>query len=253
MSPARISPIPVPWSGYTGWVSPAPGGDGRKGSLSANRTRSAGVRGFAFAGFLLLLAPPESGGAADADGWALDIGGDRAAVTLGETRTAWWTGRVQLGWRREGTGGAFVAVEPLRRFDATDTTFIAAGWRHAGPWSAYAEVGATPRADFHYRRSGELELFRRAGDGPWVAHCAARLLAYRGQDVRLISPRVTRYGARSEIHARLYLVRNTTLGTGSRAALLRGHYDVRPRLRVGAGVASSADCSSTVLTADYGS
>jgi YaiO family outer membrane protein len=177
-----------------------------------------------------------SAAAADEDGWTLDVAGDRAAVALGDLRSEWWTGRAQLGFRRAGEGGAFAAVESLRRFGATDTTFIAAGWRHAGPWSAYLEAGATPRADFHYRRSAEVEVFRRV-KGPWVAHAAARLWAYPEQAVRMFSPRLTRYGGRSEVHARLYLVRNTTTGTSSRAALVRGHYDLSPRLRLGVGAA----------------
>ena len=77
----------------------------------------------------VVLATASWGTAADADGWALDLSGDRAGVSLGTSRTTWWSGRGQLTWRREGKGGAFAAVEGYRRFGATDTTFIAAGWR----------------------------------------------------------------------------------------------------------------------------
>ena len=175
--------------------------------------------------------------AADPDGLTLDLTGDRAAVTLGATRTAWWSGRAQLTYRREQTGGAFVAVEPLRRFDRTDTTFIAAGWRHAGGWSLYGEAGATPHADFHYRRSGEVEVFRRLS-GPWVPHVSYRYFAFPGQNVSLIQPAVTRYGGRSEILARVSLADNTTTGVHSTAAFVRARYDVTPRVTVGAGVAA---------------
>jgi YaiO family outer membrane protein len=183
-----------------------------------------------------VLATASWGTAADADGWALDLSGDRAGVSLGSSRASWWSGRAQLTHRREGKGGAFVAVEPLRRFSSTDVTFIAAAWRHAGAWSFYVEAGATPGADFHYRRSGEVEAYRRV-KGAWVAHAGYRYWAFPGQSVHLVSPRVTRYGGRSELHARLSLVRNTTHGTSSESGFVRGHFDVRPRLRLGGGVA----------------
>lgn len=173
---------------------------------------------------------------AEPDGWALDLVADRAAVTLGTSRAAWWNGRAQLTWRREDRGGAFFAVEPLRRFSSTDVTFIAASWRHAGAWSFYAEAGATPNANFHYRHSGEVEAYRRV-KGAWVAHAGYRYWAFPGQSVHLLSPRVTRYGGRSEFHARLSMVRNTTHGTRSESALVRGHVDVHRQLKLGGGVA----------------
>jgi YaiO family outer membrane protein len=168
--------------------------------------------------------------------WSLDLYGDRAAVALGTSHQTWWSGRAQVTRTREGTGGAFVAVEPMRRFSLTDVTFIAAAWRHAGPWSFYGEAGATPGADFHYRYSGEIEAYRRV-KGPWAAHAAYRYWAFPGQSVHLVSPRVTRYGRRSELHARLSLVSNATHGTRSESVLVRGHFDARPRLRLGGGLA----------------
>lgn len=176
------------------------------------------------------------GSPAEAGPWALDLSGDRAGVSLGDFRTAWWTGRAQLSYRREGKGGALVAVQPLRRSGAADTTLIAAGWRHAGPWSVYAEVGGTPSADFHYRRAGELEVFRRL-TGPWVGHASYRYLAYSAQTVHVSSARITREGPRSELHARLILARNATQDTNSEAVVVRGRFDVNARLRVGGGVA----------------
>jgi YaiO family outer membrane protein len=168
-------------------------------------------------------------------GWALDVSGDRAGVRSGASRTSWWSGHAQITYRRESKGGFLVAVQPLRRFGLSDTTFMAAGWRHSGPWSVYAGVGATPRADFHYRRSGEVEVYRRVA-GPWVAHANYRYLVYPSQSVHLLAPSVTRYGGRSEFHARLTLGRNTT-HKGSKSALVRGYLDVNPRLRLGGGVA----------------
>jgi len=182
---------------------------------------------------VVAASPTES---ADPDGWAVDLTGDRAGVSLGTSRSVWWSGRAQLTYRRESKGGAFLAIEPLRRFSLTDVTFIAGSWRNAGAWSFYAEAGATPRADFHYRYSGEVEAYRRVR-GPWVAHAGYRYWAYPGQSVHLVSPRVTRYGSRSELHARLNLVKNTTQGTRSESAFVRGHFDVRPRIRLGGGVA----------------
>lgn len=173
---------------------------------------------------------------AEPDPWALDLSGDRAGVSLGAFRTAWWSGRAQLSYRREGKGGALLAVQPLRRFGATDTTVIAAGWRHSGPWTVYAEAGGTPNADFHYRYSGELEVFRRI-TGPWVGHAGYRHLAYSLQTVRLRFASVTREGARTTLHSRLILARNATTDTSSLAVVARGHIDVRPRLRLGGGVA----------------
>ena len=184
-----------------------------------------------------VLASATSGRAADPEGWTLDVGGDRAGVSLGASRTAWWSGRAQLTYRRDGKGGAFVAVEPLRRFGLTDTTVSAAGWRHAGAWSVYTEAGATPNADFHYRRSGEVEVFRRLGSGPWVPHASYRFLAFPAQNVSLISPAVTRYGARGELLARATFGRNTTNDTSSRAVFVRGRYDVGRRVTLGGGVA----------------
>jgi YaiO family outer membrane protein len=170
----------------------------------------------------------------------LYLGTDWARIRLFEGREAWWTGRAQVGFQREATGGAFAAVEGYRRFHATDTTFVAAGWRHLGRWSLYAEAGVTPAANFYYRRSVEVEAYRRVGHSAWVPHLGYRYWRFPGlpeQDVHLLSPRITRYGARSELHARLILVRNTTQGTGSAAVFARGHWDARPRLRLGGGFA----------------
>src|SRR5687768_6657577 len=172
--------------------------------------------------FLLALASPAW--PAEPEGWTLDLSGDRAGVSLGTSRDTWWSGRAQLTHRREGKGGAFFAVEPLRRLSLTDVTLIAGASPHRGLWSFYAEAGATPRADFHYRGSGEVEACRRV-TGPWVAHAAYRYWAFPGQSVHLVSPRVTRYGAKSELHARLSLVRNTTHGTHSESGFMRGHVD----------------------------
>ena len=186
---------------------------------------------------LAVLACPAIAAGQDAPEWTVDLNGDRAAVSLGSADTTWWSGRAQLTRRREGQGGAFVAVEPMRRFGFTDITLIAAAWRHRGPWSFYGEGGVTPEADFHYRRSVEVEAYRRVGQSAWVPHLGYRYWLFPGQHLHLVSPRVTRYGARSEVHARLMFVRNTTHGTSSTSALARAHRDVRPRLRVGAGVA----------------
>lgn len=168
--------------------------------------------------------------------WTLDLTGDRAAVALGASHHTWWSGRAQVTRTREGTGGVFVAVEPMRRFSATDVTLIAAGWRLAGPWSFYGEAGVTPGADFHYRHSAEIEAYRRL-KGSWAAHGAYRYWAFPGQSLHLVSPRVTRYGGRSELHARLSFVSNATHGTRSESVLVRGHFDLRPRLRLGGGFA----------------
>ena len=186
-------------------------------------------------GLSLALRPPAW--AADPDGWAVDLSGDRAGITLFDSADTWWSGRAQVGFRRDGKGGAFAAVEAYRRFDSTDTTLIAAGWRHVRRWSFYAEAGVTPRADFYYRRSAEVEAYRQVGDSKWVPHLAYRYWRFPGQSVHLLSPRVTRYGGRSELHARLSLVRNTTTGTDSASMFARGHWDARPRLRLGAGFA----------------
>lgn len=183
---------------------------------------------------LVLGAAPAH--AADADGFTLDLSADRAGVSVGDARTVWWTGRAQLTYRRAGTGGAFVAVEPLRRFDRSDATLVAAGWRHLGGWSLYAEAGATPHADFHYRRSAEIELFRRLG-GPWVPHASYRYFAFPSQNVRLIQPAVTRYGRRSELTARVSFASNTTTGVRSTSVFARGRYDVTPRVTLGGGAA----------------
>jgi YaiO family outer membrane protein len=184
---------------------------------------------------LLAAASPVS--AADPrDGWALDLGGDRAGVTLGPSHAAWWSGRAQVTRRFEGRGGAFGAVETYRRFGRDDVTLIAAGWRHRGPWSFYGEGGVTPRADFYYRWSTEVEAYRRLG-GPWAAHAGYRYWAFPGQSLHLFSPRVTRYGRKSELHARLSLVHDATHGTDSQSVLVRGRYDVTGRLGLGGGVA----------------
>ena len=195
-----------------------------------SRSRSALV-------LLLLLAAPLSS-AEEPEGWTLHLTGDRAGISLFEGDDTWWTGRAQLGVRREGKGGAFGAVEGYRRFGLTDTTFVAAGWRHVRKWSFYAEGGVTPGADFHYRRSVEVEAWRRVGESVWVPHLGYRYYLWAGDQVlHLVSPRVTRFGARSELHARLILVHNTTRGTDSFAVFARGHRDVRPRVRLGGGFA----------------
>ena len=187
---------------------------------------------------LLTVVGAASARAQEPEGWTLYLTGDRAAITLFDGDDTWWTGRAQLGVRREGKGGAFGAVEAYRRFGATDTTLIAAGWRHVRQWSFYAEGGLTPEADFHYRRSVEVEAWRRIGDSVWVPHLGYRYYLWPGDQVlHLLSPRVTRFGARSELHARLILVHNATRGTDSAAVFVRGHRDVRPRLRLGAGLA----------------
>lgn len=170
--------------------------------------------------------------------WSLDLLGDRAGITLFGGRDTWWTGRAQIGFRRQDWGGAFAAVEIYRRFDATDATVLAAGWRHRGPWSFYAEAGVTPNADFYYRHSAEVEAYRRVGKSAWVPHLAYRYWRFPAATVHLLSPRVTRYGARSELHARVSLVRNATEGTDSASLFARGHWDLRPRLRLGAGFAA---------------
>jgi YaiO family outer membrane protein len=187
---------------------------------------------------VLVLAAAPVAQAQDPEGWTLHLMGDRAGITLFDGDDTWWTGRAQIGVRREGKGGAFGAVEGYRRFGATDTTFLAAGWRHVRKWSFYAEAGVTPAADFYYRRSFEVEAYRRIGDSVWVPHVGYRYWLWPGDQVlHLVSPRVTRYGARSELHGRLIFVHNATRGTDSAAVFVRGHRDVRPRLRLGGGVA----------------
>ena len=206
----------------------------RRFALLSIRTISARLRTPILVALSLVIA--SRGTAAQPDPWALDLSEDRAGVSLGTARTAWWSGRAQLSYRREGKGGALLAVEPLRRFDATDTTFIAAGWRQVGPWTAYAEAGGTPNADFHYRYSGQLEVFRRI-TGPWVGHAAYRHLAYSSQTVQLNSASLTREGGRTTLDSRLTLARNTTTDKNSLSVLARGHVDVRPGLRLGGGIA----------------
>lgn len=204
------------------------------GSLGFNRSIFAAAPAVVLA---TLLAPTPAMAFEPPQGWTLDISGDRAAVRLGASDTRWWSGRAQLSYRREGKGGVLFAIEPLRRFAATDLTLIAAGWRHDGPWSFYAEGGATPAADFHYRYSTEVEAYRRLGAGPWAAHAGYRYWAYTGQALHLFSPRLTRYGARSEVHGRVSIVHNATTAERSESAMARGHYDVRPWLRLGGGIA----------------
>jgi YaiO family outer membrane protein len=175
--------------------------------------------------------------AQEPEGWTLHVSGERAGVTLFDQPGTWWTGRVQLGVRREGKGGAFGAVEAYRRFGLDDVTVVAAGWRHAGPWSFYAEGGVTPDANFYYRHSAEVEAYRTIRSSRWVPHLGYRYWRFPQDSVHLLSPRITRYGARSEIHARLILVRNATRDTDSAAVFARGWYDATPRLRLGGGFA----------------
>jgi len=42
---------------------------------------------------VVAASPTES---ADPDGWAVDLTGDRAGVSLGTSRSVWWSGRAQL-------------------------------------------------------------------------------------------------------------------------------------------------------------
>ena len=179
-----------------------------------------------------LLAGGSAAGPAAAEGGWLEIGGERAGVSIGES--AWWAGRVEAAIRREGRGGASLTVEPLARFGMRDVALGAAGYRIAGPWTMSARVGHTPGADFSPALALEGEVARRLV-GTWVGHAGYRLLRFPGATVHVISPAATWYGSRGEVHVRGYVSRNATAGTSGDALLLQASWQVSSRVRMLAG------------------
>jgi YaiO family outer membrane protein len=143
---------------------------------------------------------------------------------------------MQASFKREGRGGLAFGLEPLRRWERTDVALAASGYRHLGRWTASAQIGLTPKADFYYRRSLEGEMARRVV-GTWVVHAGYRWLSFPGATVQVLTPAVSYYAARGELQARGYLSRNATVGSRGGALLLRGEWQASPAVRLTGGVA----------------
>jgi YaiO family outer membrane protein len=178
---------------------------------------------------------PSPGGAADEE-WFFELAAERSDVSLGGRDVSWGTDRAQLSYRRPEKGGAFLAFELQRRDGSTDSVVLAGGHRRLGDWTLFGQLGFTPGADFYFERLLEVEVSRRAV-GNLVGHLTYRFLDFPAARVQLLAPAATWYFPWGEIHGRAFLVRNQTLAVGSRAYLLRGLWEVQPRLRLTGGAA----------------
>jgi len=203
-------------------------GHGRGGAAGTARRASCTL-----AAILVLLCPASL---PSQERWTLDLGTEVADTSIGSSRQRWWSGRAQLAYRREGVGAGFLGSETQARDGDTDVTVFASGYRHLGDWTVYGKLSVGPEADFLHRYWVEGEASRRLV-GTLVGHLGYRFLEFRAATRHLFMPGATLYLAKGELEARAFLVQDDDLGARGRTLLLRGTWDVHPRVSLGAGVA----------------
>ena len=183
----------------------------------------------------LFLLPLVSPVAAEDWKWSVDIGAERADVSISGHDAVWWTERFQLTYRNEAKGGAWLQLENQSREENTDTTVHAGGYWRLGAWTLLGQVGVTPNADFNYKFLGEAEVSRRLV-GTLVGQLGYRYLEYPGTTVHLFSPALTLYLPRGELQAKGFIGRGTDFEPKAAVVMVRGVWDVTQTLRLHAGL-----------------
>jgi YaiO family outer membrane protein len=168
--------------------------------------------------------------------WAIQISTERAAAGQNGFASPWIVDRFGVTWVRPETGGLFTGVERHTRHSLSDVTAYFRGYHRAGDWTFLGGAGVTPAADFQYRSSVEAEVSRRLA-GSLVGSAGYRFLAFRRDPVHLFQPGLTWYHSRGELQGRLLLSRSRATSGTSATVLVHNLYDIKARLRAGAGVA----------------
>jgi YaiO family outer membrane protein len=166
--------------------------------------------------------------------WSADYAHEQAAVSTNGVDGTWTIDRFSTMWSRPGKGGGLLAVEPQRRAGVDDVALLTRAYRRAGDWTFGADAAVAPDADFLCRAAGGGDVSYRAV-GTLVASGGYHFLRYPSANFHRFEPALTLYPPRGEFQARLYVNRDATNARTSTTALVRGVYDIRPRLRLGAG------------------
>lgn len=172
---------------------------------------------------------------AQESGWSVEVGADRAAVSVEGRDSFWGTDYFRLS-HLSAAQGASLTVELQRRDGNVDAVLLAGGHRHFGrSWTLSAQAGLAPRADFYFRHMAEVELARHWGRV--VTHLSYRNLGFKTGTVHVVSPAATVRFSRAEIQARAFLARSADFAPKSAAFLFRGDWDASGRIRLSGGAA----------------
>jgi YaiO family outer membrane protein len=166
----------------------------------------------------------------------VEVSGELSPITIDTYADTWQVGRIAGGVQDEGRFGLVAGADRQRRHGLVDWAVHGTAWRHFGPWTLAGGAGYGHEPSFLYRRSLEGELARRVAGG-LVLHGGYRHLAFASADVHLVQPAASYYFGSGYVQARGVLVRNTTHDRRATTMLLRGAFDVSPRVQIGAGTA----------------
>jgi YaiO family outer membrane protein len=182
--------------------------------------------------------------------WRLDLSTSYSSFD-DDARERWLEGGAALGYRIDDRSSVTGRVDVADRFGRTDTYVEARGDRRFAPGvSAYAAVGATPRADFlpEWTLSGGTGVRAwRGGLGDGVLTLDARHAEYRTGTVETLSPGIEQYllQGRAWLTARLIHTwdENNDEQTGY---LLRADGQVTDRSRLFVGYADAPETVENV-------
>lgn len=173
---------------------------------------------------------------AQEESWSIEVGSERALVSMGEARFLWGVDHLRFAHRRPGRGEAFLQFELQRRDRLTDGVLVFGAHRRLGPWTLAGEAGITSAPDFYYRHREELEVARQVSTN-LVAHLGYRHLRFHSESVHLLSPAVTLYFSRGEIHGRAFLGRSPKRESHSNALQFTVRSRPTPSVELFGGVA----------------
>jgi YaiO family outer membrane protein len=172
--------------------------------------------------------------AAQTHGWSVSYSREHAAVSTNGVEGTWTIDRFSAMWSRVGQGGWLAAVEHQRRYGLDDVALVTRGYRRTGDWTFGADAAVAPDADFLCRAAAGSEVSYRAV-GTLVVSGGYHFERFPSADIHQFEPVVTWYRAHGELQTRVFVTRDTSHARTSTTVLLRGMYDIGPRVRFAAG------------------
>jgi len=172
--------------------------------------------------------------AAQTRSWSVDYGREQAAVSTNGVDGTWTVDRLSAMWSRVGRGGWLATIEHQRRYGRDDVALLTSGYRRAGDWTFGAAAAVAPDAVFLCRAAAGGEVSYRA-IGALVVSGGYHFERFPSADIHQVEPAVTWYGHHGEVRTQLFVTRDASHARTSTTFLLRGMYDVGPRLRFAAG------------------
>ncbi len=195
------------------------------------------------------LAQGSSSGPRLPSPWQIDLDASYSALESGGRD--WREGSVQLRRQASESTAIAVRVEHSRRFGLDDTYGEArVDHRLAGGGNVYLSVGATPDADFRPRWQAGAGIAARVRGGPSATLLTldVRQARYRSGDIQTLSPGFEQYFAGGRFWATGRLINIFDEEGRHRLGWLgRGDFQVRPDLRLYAGLADAPDTSEGVV------